>query len=133
MTDKKPKKRKPRKKQAKPSITISEREQLLRDMEAECREQLSIVETRRKELTPGSFDPQLTSATNTLAKSIAILSAEGRQQDKHKHQAIAELTHEAEDGLIREFLAEVSPARRRAYAAFLGEFMDAESLLGHGE
>jgi hypothetical protein len=74
----KAKKRKPPKskaREAKPSISISEREQLLRDIEAECREQLAIVEVRRRELTLGSFDPQLTSATNTLAKSIAILSA----------------------------------------------------------
>jgi hypothetical protein len=125
-----PPKSKPR--EVKPSISISEREQLLRDIEAECREQLAIVETRRQELTLGSFDPQLTSATNTLAKSIAILSAEGRQQDKHKVKAIEDITPEAEDAIVCDFLGDITPARRKKIAAHLAELDSAGQLLGHG-
>ena len=100
-------------------------------MEKECREQLSIIQTRRGELLDGGFDPQLTSATNTLAKSIAVLSAEGRQQDKHKFAAVDDLSPENEDALLREFLSEISPKRRQGFQEFLAEFADSTTLLGH--
>ena len=134
MAEKTRKPAKARKKTSKKQhVTLSEREQLNIDIRDECEAQLKIIQGRRIELeSTGSFDPQLTSATNTLAKSIAVLSAEGRQLDKHRDQAVVDLPADQEDSIVRDFLTDISPARRSAFRDFLAEADPDDQLLGHG-
>ena len=111
--------------------TLKQRSELVEDARRECRALLKDITARRLDQPEGTVDATLTGSVNSLSKSIAILSAEGRQLDKHQETAVIDLDHDREDELVRSFLTSISPQRRRAFREFLQEQDEVVTMLGH--
>ena len=113
-------------------ITLEQREKLLAAARNECNAHLKLAKAARLDLPEGTTDPSLVGQVNSLANSVAILSAECRQLEKHREAAVDSLDAETTDRMVLEFLAEISPARRAAFRTYLSDSDEADQLLGHG-
>ena len=111
--------------------TLRQRSELVEDARRECRALLKDITARRRDQPEGTVDATLTGSVNSLSKSIAILSAEGRQLDKHQETAVIDLDHDREDELVRSFLTDISPQRREAFRKFLQDTAEETRLLSH--
>ena len=112
-------------------ITLEQREKLLAAARNECNAHLKLAKAARLDLPEGTTDPSLVGQVNSLAKSVAILSAECRQLEKHREAAVENLDAETTDRMVLEFLDEVSPSRRQAFRKHLDDTSPGDTLLGH--
>lgn len=97
---------------------------------AEVEAQLKMVRVRRKALKGDEpLDETLAKLTNSLTKSIAALSAEQRQLEKHTSLRLERLSDEDEDAIIQEALSEMSRPRRHKHFELLKALEDDNDLL----
>lgn len=109
---------------------LSEMERLVADGKAEVEAHLETLRARREALeSPEHLDENLIKLTNSLTKSIAALSAEQRQLEKHTRTRLENLGPEDEDAVVLEFLEELPRDRRRKFLDFLQELEGDNDLL----
>lgn len=129
MGRKPPKKSRPRSKK-----NLSEMEQLVDRGRVAVEAQMVALEALIEELSADKGGDQrlwdkAVTTTNSLSKSIAALSAEQRQLEKHTSLSLEKLSPEDEDAVVMEHLSEIPRGRRRAFLEYLQGLDDQNDLL----
>jgi hypothetical protein len=128
----KPKKtRKPSKKKAKQAPDQQAIDEITAVLDTEMNRIIAIQESLAATLEAGDATPALLRESNGLSGSLVKLSAELRQRDRHLDHSVADISPDREDELVRDFLTDISPARRQSFRDFLAEDDKADALLGH--
>lgn len=117
---------------------LSAHEKLIDEARIEAEGYLELIKASRqqslKEMQEDAegrvhIDKALLSTFNSLTKSIAALSQEQRQLDKHTGILLDRLTADDEDAIVREHLLELPRPRRRAFLEMLQGLEDDKDLL----
>lgn len=127
-----PKKRigRPPKPKALNARDITSMDELIAAQFEEVTAQLAIVSARRVALqSPEHMDEALVKFTNSLSKSVAALSAEERQREKHITATLEDLSPDQEDEIIFEVLGEMPRPRRTKILEHLLSLDDENDLL----
>ena len=81
--------------------------------------QLDVIEARLRELSPGSFDPELTKAAAAIARSVKEMSGELRQLEKHDRRMT--LTPEQRFAELLKYVRTLDVVQRAELAALLDD------------
>lgn len=76
------------------------------------------------------YDRDLAASAASLARSLASVMSERRQQEKHVKQMVERMSPAEQDALVLEYLKELTPERRAEVRVFMDQLDAEENLLG---
>lgn len=88
-----------------------------------------LLSAAEETLKQGGASPALARESATVARTIASLAAELRQQEKHVTQMVERMNPDEQDEFMRVHISLLPRDRQRALAAWVAELVGSESVL----